>query len=93
MTMRYDINPVTFGVTVFDANEVPFLVQPDYPNYDKFDSVEEATIWAEAFIEAQKPESLYYAPTGKNVAPQLKPTQAEIDAIMAKRFGSETASE
>jgi len=91
--MRYTVDPITYLVTVFDDNEVPFLVQPDYPNYDKFDSVEEATTWAEAFIEAQKPESLYYAPTGKNVAPQLKPTQAEIDAIMAKRFGSETASE
>ena len=87
--MRYEINPVTFGVTVFDANDVPFLVQPDYPNYDKFESIDEATTWALAFIEAQKPESLYYAPTGKNVAPQLKPTQAEIDALMAKRFGND----
>lgn len=87
--MRYEINPATFGVTVFDANEVPFLVQPDYPNYDKFDSVEEATIWAEAFIEAQKPDSLYYAPTGKNVPAKLKPTQAELEAALAKRFGDE----
>jgi hypothetical protein len=84
--MRYEIDPVTFGITVFDANEVPFLVQPDYPNYDKFDSIDEATTWALAFIEAQKPESLYYAPTAKNVAARLKPTQAEIDAMMAKRF-------
>jgi hypothetical protein len=87
--MRYEINPITFGVTVFDAEEVPFLVQPDYPNYDKFDSIEEATIWAEAFIEAQKPDSLYYAPTGKNIAAHLKPTQAELDAIILKRFGDE----
>ena len=85
--MRYEINPVTFGVTVFDANEVPFLVQPDYPNYDKFDSVEEATTWALAFIEAQKPDSLYYAPTGKGIEPQLKPTKEELDAMLMKRFG------
>jgi len=84
--MRYEINPINFGVTVFDANEVPFLVQPDYPNYDKFDSVEEATTWALAFIEAQKPDSLYYAPNGKNLPGQLKPTQAQLEAILAKRY-------
>ncbi len=85
--MRYEVDPVTFGVTVFDDNEVPFLVQPDYPNYDKFDSVEEATIWAEAFIEAQKPDFLFYAPNGKNLPAELKPTQAELEAALAKRFG------
>jgi hypothetical protein len=87
--MRYEINPITFGVTVFDDNEVPFLVQPDYPNYDKFDSVEESTIWAEAFIEAQKPDSLFYAPNGKNLPAESKPTQAELEAALAKRFGDE----
>jgi hypothetical protein len=87
--MRYTVDPITYLVTVFDDNEVPFLVQPDYPNYDKFDSVEEATIWAEAFIEAQKPDSLFYAPNGKNLPAESKPTQAEIEAALAKRFGDE----
>lgn len=85
--MKYEIDPVTFAVTVYDSNDVPFLSQPDYPNYDKFDSVDEATTWALAFIEAQKPDTLYYAPNGKNLPAELKPTQAQIDAIMAKRDG------
>jgi hypothetical protein len=86
--MRYEIDPTTFTVTVFDSNDVPFLSQPDYPNYDKFDSVDEATTWALAFIEAQKPDTLYYAPNGKNLPAELKPTQAQIDEIMAKRSGN-----
>jgi len=86
--MRYEIHSTTFQVTVFDGNDIPFLVQPDYPNYDKFDSVEEATTWALAFIEAQKPDSLYYAPNGKNLPAESKPTQAELEAMLAKRYGT-----
>jgi hypothetical protein len=87
--MRYEIDQITFAVTVYDSNDVPFLSQPDYPNYDKFESVDEATAWALAFIEAQKADTLYYAPNGKNLPAELKPTQAEIDALMAKRFGND----
>lgn len=72
--MRYTIDPETFAVKIFDeGSDVPFQYQPDYPNGDKFDSVEEASAWAEASIAAHDPTVLFYAPNGKNLPAEKKP--------------------
>jgi len=71
--MRYTVDQDTFAINIFnDGEDVPFHYQPDYPNGDLFDSVEEASVWAEAAIAAHLPEVLVYAPNGKALEPELK---------------------
>ena len=71
--MRYTVDSKTFAINIFqDGEDVPFQFQPDYPNGDKFDSVEEASGWAEASIAAHSPEVMQYAPNGKGIKPDIK---------------------
>lgn len=91
--MRYEIDQETFAVSIFDDGaDVPFWFQPDYPNMDKFDSVEEATAWAESAIAAYNPDCLYFPKDGKDIEPRLKPTAAELaeaeKQMEAKRHGN-----
>lgn len=66
--MRYEINPDTFAVSIFNENEtVPFWFQPDYPNGDSFDSIEEATAWAILAKKAQESDTEPYPPAGKGL--------------------------
>lgn len=75
MAMRYEIEPGTFAIRIFNGDDtVPFQYQPDYPNGDPFDSEAEAIAWAEASIAAHDPEVLVNAPIGKGVAPASKIT-------------------
>lgn len=77
--MHYEIDSVNFAVNVFDGNSAePFWHQPHYPNGDSFDSVEEATAWAELAIKSQDPDYGFYAPDGKGLEPKAKPTEIEI---------------
>ena len=40
--MRYEVDSETFAIKIYnDGDDVPFQFQPDYPNGDKFDSVED----------------------------------------------------
>ena len=76
--MRYEVNPDTFAVSIFeDGQDVPFQYQPHYPNGDSFDSVEEASTWAEASIAAHSPSAEFYAPDGKGWEPKAKPNFQE----------------
>ena len=76
--MYYSIDSETFAISFFHENEeVPFMFQPDYPNFDKFDSYEEAENWAILQIKSYD-DNEPYPPTGKNVAGQPKPTAEEI---------------
>jgi len=78
--VRYEIEADTFAVRIFnDGDAVPFQFQPDYPNGDPFDSVEEATTWAQASIAAHDPAVLVNAPIGKGLAGEAKRTQSMID--------------
>jgi hypothetical protein len=77
--MRYEINENDFSIKIFDdINEEPFWYQPHYPNGDTFDSVEEATTWAELAIQSLDPEYNYFAPDGKGLEGIRKPTPLEV---------------
>jgi len=82
--MYYSIDPETFAISFFhEGQEVPFMFQPDYPNFDKFDSYEEAENWAILQIKSYD-DNEPYAPTGKNVLGQPKPTAEEINANLER---------
>jgi hypothetical protein len=72
--MKYEIDPDTFAISFYDGVEPqPFQFQPDYPNGDKFDSIEEAKAWAEASLAAFSDDCKVYAPNGKGLAGEPKP--------------------
>lgn len=51
MEITYKVNDETFLVEIFSPiQEEPFIYQPDWPNGDPFESVEDATEWAEEFV-------------------------------------------
>ena len=69
--MYFKIND-KFEISIFDdGNLIPFWFQPDYPNGDSFDSLEEATTWAQLAI-ASYDENEPYAPNGKGLPCELK---------------------
>jgi hypothetical protein len=77
--MYYEIDPADYAVRVFDGvNDEPFWLQPTYPNGDTFDSIEEATEWAELAVLSMDPDHGFFPPDGKGLDPKAKPTPAEI---------------
>lgn len=52
---RYEIDNETFEITAYDEHsDIPFLLQPHYPNGDPFLSYNDAKNWVEeyfAFLE------------------------------------------
>lgn len=83
--MKYEVNPDTFAINIYqDGESVPFHFQPDYPNGDKFDSVEEASAWAELSIAAHSDNCLIYAPNGKGLAGEAKPDPKARENLLAK---------
>lgn len=83
--MYYEVNPETFAIKIYnDGEDIPFQFQPDYPNGDKFDSVEEASQWAELSIAAHLPECLIYAPNGKGLQGETKPDPKARENLLAK---------
>ena len=90
--MHYEINPETFAISFYDGiNPEPYQYQPDYPNTDKFDSYEEAETWAQLSIQAHDPEYKFFAPNGKGLAGEPKPTDAEITEAKLARVGLTSA--
>jgi hypothetical protein len=86
--MKYEIDPVTFAVSIYDGiNPEPFWYQPDYPNTDKFDSVEEAEAWAKLAVKSHDPEYGFYAPNGKGLTGEPKPTEQDIAIAKLERTG------
>ena len=83
--MRYEIDAETFAIKIFnDGENIPFQFQPEYPNGDKFDSIAEASAWAELSIAAHSPDVMKYAPNGKGLAPEVKPDPNAKAALLAK---------
>jgi hypothetical protein len=83
--MRYEVDQTTYAIKIYeDGSDVPFQFQPDYPNGDPFDSVEEASAWAEASIAAHSDECLVYAPNGKGLAGEAKPDPRAAEKVLAK---------
>ena len=83
--MRYTVDPVNFAINIYhDGADIPFQFQPDYPNGDPFDSVEEASAWAELSIAAHSPDVMEYAPNGKGLEPERKADPNAKAALLAK---------
>jgi len=83
--MRYEIDSETYAIKIYnDGDDVPFQFQPDYPNGDKFDSVEEASTWAELSIAAHSDDVNVYAPNGKGLAGEAKPDPKARENLLAK---------
>lgn len=83
--MRYEIDSETYAIKIYnDGDDVPFQFQPDYPNGDKFDSVDEASAWAELSIAAHSDDCLIYAPNGKGLAGEAKPDPKARENLLAK---------
>jgi hypothetical protein len=81
--MRYEVNADNFEIYFWDdVNSDPYQYQPTYPNGDTFDSVEEATAWAEASLAAHNPEVGFYAPNGKGLEPEAKPNLAAKEELI-----------
>jgi len=72
------------AVRIFNnGDDVPFWFQPHYPNADTFDSHDEAETWAQLAIAAYDDDQPY-APDGKNLPGDPKPTKEQIE-IMENR--------
>ena len=83
--MRYEVDSENFAINIYnDGDDVPFQFQPDYPNGDKFDSVEEASQWAEMSIAAHLDSCLVYAPNGKGLPQLAKPDPKARENLLAK---------
>lgn len=68
--MRYEIDE-NLAIRMYnDGESVPFMFQPDYPNFDKFDDLAEATAWAEMAMAVHSDENAPNAPLGKGLAPE-----------------------
>jgi hypothetical protein len=78
--MRYEINKTTFEVKLYqDNDDIPFGVQPHYPNGDTFNTFAEAETWAQLAIEGVTNPNAPYAPLGKNIPGDKKATPEEIE--------------
>ena len=76
--ITYTINPETFAVSLSDENAV-FLIQEKYPNGETFQSIEQATQWADAAVLSYFPEATRYAPQGPEDEGELKPTTEDLN--------------
>jgi hypothetical protein len=83
-----------YTFTVSDANtievfvegqEAPMLRQPHYPNQDAFDTKAEAEEWAQLFIASMEDEAAPFAPIGKGIPGEPKPTKEEILEMLKKQ--------
>lgn len=86
MALRYEIEEGTFAVRVFgEGEDVPFLFQPDYPDQTPWDSAEEAEEWAKLYVASVEDENAPYAPIGRGIPGEPKPTPEQIAEWEAER--------
>jgi hypothetical protein len=74
----YTINDSNTVEVFVEGQEAPMLRQPHYPNQDAFDTKAEATEWAELFIVSIVEEDAPFAPIGKGIPGEPKPTKEQI---------------
>jgi hypothetical protein len=78
--MKYTIDEA-FVIRVFSkGKDVPFLIQPIYPNGDKFENYQDASAWAKLYIASFR-EGEPYAPDGKGLKGRAKPILEEIGTV------------
>lgn len=75
---RYTVNDANTVEVFVEGQEPPMLRQPHYPNLDAFDTKAEAEEWAQLFIASMEDENAPYAPAGKGLAGEPKPTREQI---------------
>ena len=86
MSLRYEIEEGTNAVKVFyPDSDVPSLYQPDFPDGTPWEDAAEASEWAELYIASVEDESAPYAPSGRGVAGEQKPTPEQIAEWQAQR--------
>lgn len=82
MSLRYEIEEETFAVKVFyPDSDVASLYQPNFPDQTPWESSEEAAKWAELYIASIEDESAPYAPIGRGVLGEAKPSAEKIEAL------------
>jgi hypothetical protein len=74
----YTVNDSNIVEVFVEGQPAPMLRQPYYPNQDPFDTKAEAKAWAELFITAMTDEIAPYAPAGKGIPGEPKPTKKQI---------------
>lgn len=74
----YTVNDANTVEVFVEGQEAPMLRQPHYPNQDAFDTKAEAEQWAQLFIASMEDEAAPFAPIGKGIAGEPKPTKEEI---------------
>jgi hypothetical protein len=71
MTYKYTIDDA-LTIRIFNGEEtIPFWLQPDYPNGDKFDTKSEAEAWAEYAVASMDGTSPL-PPVGKGLQPEVR---------------------
>lgn len=86
----YTVNDANTVEVFVEGQEAPMLRQPHYPNQDAFDTKAEAEEWAQLFISSMTDETAPFAPVGKGVAGQPKPTPEQMLEILkeqAEKYG------
>ena len=84
--MRYEVDPTTYAVKVFiDTQEAPTLYQPDYPDGTPWESAAEAESWVQLYVASVTDPDAPYAPNGRGLAGEPKPTPEQIAAMQAQR--------
>lgn len=74
----YTVNDANTVEVFAEGQEAPMLRQPHYPNQDAFDTKAEAEEWAQLFIASMEDDVAPFAPIGKGIAGEPKPTKEEI---------------
>ena len=83
--ITYTLDTDTYAVYIIDGDEL-LIEQLTYPNGDSFDSLEEADNWAQAAVASYDPETPRYAPNGKGIEGELKPSIAEMNEWHRRRI-------
>lgn len=79
MIHTYTIDKSNNSINIFVAGQkTPVLFQAKYPNGESFDSPLEAEEWAQLFIASIIDENAPFAPIGKGISGEPRPTDAEI---------------
>jgi len=81
----YIVNDANTVEVFAEGQEAPMLRQPHYPNQDTFDTKAEAEEWAQLYITSVTDEAAPFAPIGKGIAGEPKPTKAEVLEHLEKR--------
>jgi hypothetical protein len=74
----YKIGPSNTVLVFVEGQQAPMLAQPNYPNGDAWENKNAAKAWAELFIASISDAEAPYAPIGKGIPAQQKPTPEEI---------------